>query len=65
MADPYQRGSDADWMQAANDELAHIIKKRDRQIALLRLIAILLFLVLGWVLFKYSQKANLRELWPF
>ena len=65
MADQYQRGSDVDWQKAHNDELEHIIKKRDGQIASLRIVNGLLLALLVWVVFKYSQKTNLRELWPF
>jgi hypothetical protein len=64
MADEYQRGTDAQWLEHSNHELKQLVKKRDRTIALLKLGMILLLVALGWVVFRFSQRANIQELWP-
>jgi|GEM_PF-1577567 len=63
MKNDYQLGSDDDWLKYSNEELARLIKKRDRKIGLLRFLIFLLLLLLGWVVYKYSQKGALEELW--
>ena len=63
MPDKHQLGSDEDWLKHSNDELARIVKKRDRQILLLRYSIILLAIALAWVTYKYSAKGSLAELW--
>lgn len=65
MQDPYQKGSDADWLQHSNEELAQLVKKRGRQILWLKFLNILLIFLLGWVGYKYAQKNPLNELWKF
>ena len=63
MADEYQRGSDADWLKHSNQELTRAVKRRDQTIALLKFCLTLLVVVLGWVVFRFSQHANIQELW--
>ncbi len=65
MPDPYQRGPDDEWLKHSNDELARMLKRRDWRIRWLRFLNLLLGLLLVWVLFKYSQKAPIEELWNF
>jgi hypothetical protein len=62
MADEYQSGNDLEWLKHSNDELARMVKKRDRQLSRLRLLCLVLFLLLGWVLVKFRQRAPLDEL---
>jgi len=61
--DSYQRGSDVEWLKHSNDELARLVKKRARQAGLWRAVAFLLVLLSGWVVYRYSQKAPVSELW--
>ena len=65
MKNDYQLGSDDDWLKHSNEELAQLIKKRDRRIVRLQLGIVVLLAVLGWVVYKFSQKAPLPELWHF
>jgi hypothetical protein len=65
MADEYQRGSENEWLKHSNDELAHLVKKRDRQLQRARSFSVLLLLALGWVLFRYRQQLPLESLWRF
>ncbi len=61
MPDPYQRGSDEDWLKAERDELQLHVEKRDRQIARLTLIIIALLAALGWVAYKFRQAGGKFE----
>jgi hypothetical protein len=65
MKNEHQLGSDQDWLQYSNEELARIIKKRDRRIAFLRFLLLLLLIALGWVVYKFTQKGAIEELWKF
>lgn len=65
MADQYQRGSDDQWLEHSNQELSTVVKKRDRTIGLLKLCIVILVVVLGWVVFKFTRHAPLQELWSF
>ncbi len=65
MPDPYQQGSDDDWLRHSNEELARLIKNRDRQIRWLRLLCFLLLIILGWTIYKFILKAPIQELWKF
>lgn len=61
----YQLGSDDEWLKISNDELAHLVKRRDRQIALLRFLIVVLVLLVAWLVYKYAQKAPIPELWTW
>jgi hypothetical protein len=63
MPQDYQRGSDIEWLKHSNDELARLAQKRARQAQRWQMIALLLLLVIGWVVYRYTQKAPVRELW--
>jgi hypothetical protein len=63
MPEDYQRGSDIEWLKHSNDELARLAQKRARQAQRWQMIALLLALVIGWVVYRYAQKAPVRELW--
>ena len=63
--DDYQMGSDVEWLKHSNEELSKLLKKRQRQRSLWRFLCLLSFIALGWVVFKYSQKHPVKELWPF
>ncbi len=63
MKNRYQVGSDDDWLQHSNEELARLLKKRDRSIRWLRGLSFLLFLALAWATFKFLQKGSWAELW--
>jgi hypothetical protein len=65
MKNDYQLGTDQDWLKYSNEELARIIKKRDRRIAFLRFLLLLLLIAFGWVVHKFSQKGAIEELWKF
>jgi hypothetical protein len=65
MADEYQRGTDKQWLEHSNQELARLVKKRERTIGLLKLCLVALLMVLGWVIFKFTRHASIQELWPF
>lgn len=63
MPEDYQRGSDIEWLKHSNDELARLAQKRARQAQRWQMLALLLVLVVGWVVYRYAQKAPVRELW--
>jgi len=63
--DPYQRGDSVEWLKHSNEELASLVKKRSRQLRLARSFGALLLLALVWVVFKYSQRHPVQELWKF
>ena len=65
MSDPYQLGSDLEWTKHANDELQREVKKKNRQLARLRLLCFLLLLASGWVIYRYSQVQPVEQLWDF
>jgi hypothetical protein len=65
MSDPYQRGSDEEWLEHSNAELAQIIKKRNRSIFLWKFVAMILLMALIWTLFKYGQENSLGDLFRF
>lgn len=63
MPDDYQRGSDIEWLKHSNDELSRLSQKLGRQAARWRAFAFILLLAGGWVVYRYSLKAPLEELW--
>ena len=63
MRDGYQTGSDVAWVQHANDELTRLVKRKNRQVGRLRFCCLVLLLVAGWVVFKYSKVGAIEELW--
>ncbi len=63
MADPYQRGTDADWAHAEAEELRHQLKRRTNQLWFERLLNFLLIVALGWVIFRFLHSHKLEELW--
>jgi hypothetical protein len=65
MADEYQRGTDKQWLEHSNQELARLVKKRERAIGLLKFCLIVLLALLGWVIFKFTRLASIQELWSF
>jgi hypothetical protein len=65
MKNDYQLGSDDEWLKHSNEELAQMIKKRDRRILRLQIGILVLLAALGWVIFKFSRKSPLPELWHF
>jgi uncharacterized protein HemX len=65
MPDEYQRGSDVEWLEHSNEELAREVKKRGRQTGRARCVALVLLLALGWVVFKFLQQHPVQELWRF
>ncbi|HEY1173607.1 MAG TPA: hypothetical protein VGH19_19740 [Verrucomicrobiae bacterium] len=65
MADEYQRGTDKQWLEHSNEELARLVKKRERIIEVLKVCLILTLIVLGWVIFKFTRHAPIQELWSF
>jgi hypothetical protein len=65
MNDPYQLGSDVEWLKHANDEMTRLIKKRNGQLGRTRALCFVLLLALAWVVYKYQMKLPLEELWNF
>ena len=65
MKNDYQLGSDDDWLKHSNEELALMVKKRDRKIRGLKMLIAVLLLALGWILFRFLQKHSPEELWRF
>ena len=65
MKNDYQLGSDEDWLKHSNEELAQMVKKRDRRIRGLKSLIAVLLLALGWILFKFLQQHPLEGLWRF
>jgi hypothetical protein len=65
MADEYQRGTDAQWLEHSNQELTRTVKKRERTIAFLKFCNLLLLIALGWVIIRFTRFASIQELWPF
>jgi hypothetical protein len=65
MSDPYQRGSDEEWLEHSNAELSQIIKKRNRSIFLWKFVALILLMALIWTVFKYGQDNRLGDLFQW
>jgi hypothetical protein len=65
MADEYQFGSDQEWLVHSNKELADTLKKRNRQIARLRLLLTIMIVALGFVAWRFHQRIGITELWNF
>ena len=65
MSDPYQLGSDVEWIKHSNDELQREVKRRNRQLGRLRFICFLLLLISGWVIYRYVQENPVERLWDF
>ena len=63
MADEYQRGSDQEWLQHSNEELATLVKKRERQVKFWKFLSLVLFLALAWAAFRFRQHAPIEKLW--
>lgn len=63
MTDPYQRGSDEEWLQHSNAELADLVKKRDRRIRILNVAVLLLLVALAWTIFKFAANNPISDLW--
>ena len=65
MKENYQIGSDVEWLKHSNEELARLARKRQRAAACWRFFSFLLLVALGWVVWKYTRKHPLAELWAF
>jgi hypothetical protein len=63
MSDPYQLGSDLEWAKHTNEELTHLVKKRNAELNRLRFFCLVLILALGWVIYRFSRTRPLEELW--
>ena len=63
MKHDYQIGSDVEWLKHSNEEMARLVKKRQRQLWLWKFLAFVLLIALGWVVFKYMHKYPLSDLW--
>ena len=68
MTDEYQRGTDQEWLEHSNQELSRMLKKRDRAIALYRLLLVIFLAaatIMGGALYKINQTHPIRELLGF
>lgn len=65
MADEYQRGSDQEWLQHSNEELAALVKKRERQVKFWKFLSFVLFVALAWVVLRFRQHASIEKLWKW
>jgi hypothetical protein len=68
MSDEYQRGTDQEWLEHSNQELSRMLKKRDRALALHRLLLVLLLAataIMGAALHKINQTHPIRDLLGF
>lgn len=68
MSDEYQRGTDQEWLEHSNHELSQMLKKRNRALAVHRLLAVILLAataIMGGALYKINQTHPIRELLGF
>ncbi len=65
MPDPYQLGSDDEWLKHSNEELARMLRQKNRQIVRWKCLSLLFLIALGWVVFKFSKRGPIEELWKF
>jgi hypothetical protein len=68
MSDEYQRGTDREWLEHSNQEMAKMMKKRDRAIWTYRFLSALFFfstLIMGFMLNKINKIHPIRELLGF
>lgn len=68
MSDEYQRGTDQEWLEYSNQEMAKMMKKRDRAIWRYRFLCTLFFfstLIMGLMLKKINETHPIRELLGF
>ena len=65
MPDEYQFGSDKEWLEHSNEELARMLKKQQRRSGRQRTVIFILFVLLAAVLYRFHQKLGIQELWRF
>lgn len=65
MSDPYQLGSDIEWLRHNKDEAEREVKRKKAQLSRTRFLCFLLLLALSWTVYKFSLKQPLAELWNF
>jgi hypothetical protein len=63
MSDPYQIGSDVEWLRHNHDELARQVKQCRRQASRWRSLCLGLLLAGGWVVYRYAQIQPVETLW--
>ena len=62
MKEDYRIGSEVEWLKHSNDELASLVKKREKQARRWRFLAVLLVLALAWVLYRFTRHQPLNQL---
>ena len=62
MKDEYRIGSELDWLKHSNEELATLVKKREKQVRRWRSFSVFLLLVLVWVIYRFAQYQPLNHL---
>lgn len=65
MPDEYQFGSDKQWLEHSNEELARMLKKQRRRAGRQRMVIFVLLTLLVFVLYRFHQKVGLPQLWRF
>ncbi|HSH16127.1 MAG TPA: hypothetical protein VLD18_08855, partial [Verrucomicrobiae bacterium] len=63
MSDPYQLGSDIEWLRHNKDEAERALKRKSAQLTRSRFLCFLLLLALGWTVYQFTRKHPIEELW--
>jgi hypothetical protein len=61
----HEQQKSLEWLKHSNDELAELVKKRGRSVRRWRLLALLLLLITGWVVYRYGLVRPIEDLWQW
>jgi hypothetical protein len=61
----HEQQKSLEWLKHSNDELAELAKKRGRSVRRWRLLALLLLLITGWVVYRYGLVRPIEDLWQW
>ena len=65
MPDEYQFGSDKQWLEHSNEELARMYNQQKKRAGRQRTFILILLVLLAAVLYRFHQKLGIHELWRF
>jgi hypothetical protein len=61
----HEQQKSLEWLKHSNDVLAVLVKKRGRSVRRWRLLALLLLLITGWVVYRYGLVRPIEDLWQW
>lgn len=65
MPDEYQFGSDKQWLEHSNEELARMYQQQKKRAARQRTIIFILLVLLAFVLWRFHEEVGIKQLWRF